>query len=67
VRTVYPPGAPTTRRPRADDTLAGLAAHLDAEGASVAILNCFAGVEALRNADFAHAIAAAVNGWLAAE
>ena len=67
VRTVYPPGAATTRRPGAAETPEALLAHLDAEGAGVAIVNCFAGVEALRNADFAHAFAAAVNDWVAAE
>jgi predicted TIM-barrel fold metal-dependent hydrolase len=67
VATVYPPNAPTPRRRGADDSPAGLRAHLDAEGADVAVVNCFSGVEALRNVDFANAYAAAVNGWIAAE
>jgi len=67
VATVYPPNAPTTRRPGADDSVEGLSAHLDAEGAAFAVLNCFSGVEALRNVDFANAYAAAVNDWIAAE
>jgi predicted TIM-barrel fold metal-dependent hydrolase len=62
VATVYPPGAPTTG---AASTPAELSAHLDAEGAAYAIVNCFSGVEALRNVDFANAYAAAVNDWLA--
>jgi predicted TIM-barrel fold metal-dependent hydrolase len=67
VATVYPPNAPTTRRPGADDSPTGLAAHLDREGAAFAIVNCFSGVEALRNVDFANAYASAVNDWVAAE
>ncbi len=67
VATVYPPNAPTTRRAGADDSPAGLAAHLDAEGAAYAVVNCFSGVEALRNVDFANAYAAAVNDWVGAE
>jgi predicted TIM-barrel fold metal-dependent hydrolase len=67
VATVYPPNAPTTRRAGADDSPAGLAAHLDAEAADLAIVNCFSGVEALRNVDFANAYATAVNDWIAAE
>jgi len=67
VATVYPPGARTTKRPGADDTPAGLLDHLDAEGAAFAIVNCFSGVEALRNVDFANAYASAVNDWVAAE
>jgi predicted TIM-barrel fold metal-dependent hydrolase len=67
VATVYPPNAPTTRRPDADDSYPGLAAHLDAERADCAIVNCFSGVEALRNVDFANAYASAVNDWIAAE
>lgn len=67
VATVYPPAAPTTRRPGADDSPEGLLAHLDGEGATHAVVNCFSGVEALRNVDFANAYATAVNEWLAAE
>jgi predicted TIM-barrel fold metal-dependent hydrolase len=67
VATVYPPNAPTTRRPGADDSPSGLIAHLDGEGAAIAIVNCSSGVEALRNVDFANAYANAVNDWLAAE
>jgi predicted TIM-barrel fold metal-dependent hydrolase len=67
VATVYPPNAPTTRAPGADDSPAGTAEHLDREGADAAIVNCFSGVEALRNVDFANAYASAVNDWIAAE
>jgi uncharacterized protein len=67
VATVYPPGAPTTLRPGADESVEGLIGQLDREGAAYAIVNCFSGVEALRNVDFAGAYAAAVNDWVAAE
>jgi predicted TIM-barrel fold metal-dependent hydrolase len=67
IQTVYPAGAPTTMRAGADGSLEDLAAHLTREGASVAIVNCFSGVEALRNVDFAGALASAVNDWVAAE
>lgn len=67
LQTVYPAGAPTTRRPDADPSLAGLAAHLDAEGATEALVHCFSGLEAIKNPDFAGALASALNNWLAGE
>ena len=67
IATVYPPGAPTTVAAGADPSVGGLLRQLDREAAEVAIVTCFSGVEALRNVDFAHALATAVNDWLAAE
>ncbi len=67
IQTVYPPGAPTTLRAGADWTIESLLEHLGGENAAVAIVNCFSGVEALRNLDFANAFASAVNDWIAGE
>jgi predicted TIM-barrel fold metal-dependent hydrolase len=74
--THYPPNAPTTVaqrwRPgdgrRAASDVALLQEHvLDPQRTSVAILNAGNGVDELRHPDFAAAIAAGLNDWVAAE
>jgi predicted TIM-barrel fold metal-dependent hydrolase len=48
-------------------TFAELQAQLDATGTAFAILNCVYGLEAFQNVDFAHALATAVNDWIASD
>lgn len=69
----YPPGATTSGRARLPagatptEGLERLRAELDAWETDVAILQCYYGIEALRNPDWAQALASAVNDWLVAE
>jgi uncharacterized protein len=72
----YPPGAATSttseaRLPAgatADESLTRLRAQaLEPWRTDLAILNCYYGIEALRNPDWADALASAVNDWLIEE
>jgi uncharacterized protein len=71
----YPPGAAPSGGPEVAQTVgpdatqarARLSAHLDRTGARYAILNCFYGLETIKNPDLSVELARAVNEWLRAE
>lgn len=72
----YPPGAATSMLPgailparaSAEERLDHIREHvLDKWKVNFAILNCYYGIEALRNPDWADALARAVNDWLIEE
>jgi predicted TIM-barrel fold metal-dependent hydrolase len=76
MNNIYPPGLETTTAPqwRRDDGRPSASSYqelraqlLDPLDPEVAIVNCAWGVEAVRQPDFATALAAAVNDWLVAE
>lgn len=72
----YPPNAPTSALQEAVGSSGEPAGSklellrdqvLNTDNVELAILNCYYGVESLRNPDFAAAIASAVNDWQVAE
>jgi predicted TIM-barrel fold metal-dependent hydrolase len=76
IATVYPPNAPGTIAPRwreregaapGADVATLQADVLGPDGAELAILNCYYGLDSVRHPDLAGWLASAVNDWLIAE